>query len=284
VSGPHRSTARRGLRAALQACAVVGRGRAGGKATVPAKKEKEKEPEKVKGKGKGKEAKEAAKEAKEAEAATPVQAAPVPTGPTANWRFQASLFNVTLAATAESALNQPSECPQCSSSQAAQNIAELAKKLLIADKSHPRGSIEISTTPGDATVFVDNVELLGKTPRARRCRSRPSRASTSCGSKRPTTSLHEQEGHRLGQLARRCSTCSFGPVPIPRKWSTFRRKWCRVRSGASASASLGIAAGAALVGFGGLACFRQRPARTLMRAARRSSQSVYATPRRWRAD
>jgi hypothetical protein len=163
------------------------------KATVPRpKKKKRKSPRRSKARARARKPRKPAKKPRKPKP-TPVQAAPVPTGPTANWRFQASLFNVTLAATAESALNQPSECPQCSSSQAAQNIAELAKKLLIADKSHPRGSIEISTTPGDATVFVDNVELLGKTPRARRCRSRPSPASTSCGSKRPTTSLHEQE-------------------------------------------------------------------------------------------
>ena len=69
-------------------------------------KKKEKKP-----KGKGQD--------KEPEPQSPVQAAPVPSGPTANWKFTASLFNVTLAATAESAQNQPSRCPNCSSPQAA---------------------------------------------------------------------------------------------------------------------------------------------------------------------
>jgi len=93
-----------------------------------------------------------------------VQAPPVPTGPVATWKFQASLFNVTLAATAESAQNQPSECPQCSSGQAAQNVAELAKKLLIADKSQARGTIELTTTPGEVSVILDGVELVQNTP------------------------------------------------------------------------------------------------------------------------
>jgi len=215
---------------------------------VPAKKEKEKEPEKVKGKGKGKEA----KEAKEAEAATPVQAAPVPTGPTANWRFQASLFNVTLAATAESALNQPSECPQCSSSQAAQNIAELAKKLLIADKSHPRGSIEISTTPGDATVFVDNVELLGKTPEGKALSVKTFAGKHKLRVKKTDYQSHEQEvtvsdaSPALLNLQLRPGTDPEKVVYLPSE-STPRPKW-RVGLGI-----IGIAAGAALVGFGGLA-------------------------------
>lgn len=202
---------------------------------------KEKEKEKPKGKGKD----------KEPEPQSPVQAAPVPSGPTANWKFTASLFNVTLAATAESAQNQPSECPNCSSPQAAQNIAELAKKLLIADKSHPRGTIEISTTPGEAQVFVDNVELTGKTPEGK-----PLSVKTFAGKHKlrvkKTDFQSQEQDVTVSDASPSVLNLTLKPGTDPEKvvyvaTDTRRPKW-RVALGV-----VGIAAGAALVGFGGLA-------------------------------
>ena len=202
---------------------------------------KEKEKEKPKGKGKD----------KEPEPQSPVQAAPVPSGPTANWKFTASLFNVTLAATAESAQNQPSECPNCSSPQAAQNIAELAKKLLIADKSHPRGTIEISTTPGEAQVFVDNVELTGKTPEGK-----PLSVKTFAGKHKlrvkKTDFQSQEQDVTVSDASPSVLNLTLKPGTDPEKvvyvaTDTRRPKW-RVALGV-----VGIAAGAALVGFGGVA-------------------------------
>lgn len=201
---------------------------------------KEKEKEKPKGKGKD----------KEPEPQSPVQAAPVPSGPTANWKFTASLFNVTLAATAESAQNQPSECPNCSSPQAAQNIAELAKKLLIADKSHPRGTIEISTTPGEAQVFVDNVELTGKTPEGK-----PLSVKTFAGKHKlrvkKTDFQSQEQDVTVSDASPSVLNLTLKPGTDPEKvvyvaTDTRRPKW-RVALGV-----VGIAAGAALVGFGGV--------------------------------
>ncbi|HND10449.1 MAG TPA: PEGA domain-containing protein [Pseudomonadota bacterium] len=202
---------------------------------------KEKEKEKPKGKSKD----------KEPEPQSPVQAAPVPSGPTANWKFTASLFNVTLAATAESAQNQPSECPNCSSPQAAQNIAELAKKLLIADKSHPRGTIEISTTPGEAQVFVDNVELTGKTPEGK-----PLSVKTFAGKHKlrvkKTDFQSQEQDVTVSDASPSVLNLTLKPGTDPEKvvyvaTDTRRPKW-RVALGV-----VGIAAGAALVGFGGVA-------------------------------
>ncbi|HNF99571.1 MAG TPA: PEGA domain-containing protein [Pseudomonadota bacterium] len=201
---------------------------------------KEKEKEKPKGKGKD----------KEPEPQSPVQAAPVPSGPTANWKFTASLFNVTLAATAESAQNQPSECPNCSSPQAAQNIAELAKKLLIADKSHPRGTIEISTTPGEAQVFVDNVEIMGKTPEGK-----PLSVKTFAGKHKlrvkKTDFQSQEQDVTVSDASPSVLNLTLKPGTDPEKvvyvaTDTRRPKW-RVALGV-----VGIAAGAALVGFGGV--------------------------------
>ena len=202
---------------------------------------KEKEKEKPKGKGKD----------KEPEPQSPVQAAPVPSGPTANWKFTASLFNVTLAATAESAQNQPSECPNCSSAQAAQNIAERAKMLLIADKSHPRGTIEISTTPGEAQVFVDNVELTGKTPEGK-----PLSVKTFAGKHKlrvkKTDFQSQEQDVTVSDASPSVLNLTLKPGTDPEKvvyvaTDTRRPKW-RVALGV-----VGIAAGAALVGFGGVA-------------------------------
>ena len=222
-------------------------------APPPAKKEKEKEKEKGKGKGKEpKEAKEAGKEApKEAETQAQVQAMPVPAGPTANWKFQASLFNVTLAATAESAQNQPSECSQCNSTQAAQNIAELAKKLLIADKSHPRGTIEVSTTPGEATVFVDNVELQGRTPEGKPLSVKTFAGKHTLRIKKTDYWLEDQKvtvsdsGPTVLNLQLKPGEAPKEVVYVPTE-VVQRPKW-RIALGIA-----GIAAGAALVGFGGL--------------------------------
>jgi hypothetical protein len=87
-----------------------------------------------------------------------------PKGTTATWQFQASLFNVLLAATAESAKDQTVECANCTAVQAGQSLAELLKRLFVADKSHSRGVFEVSTKPGGARVFVDNVEWPHRTP------------------------------------------------------------------------------------------------------------------------
>ena len=219
-------------------------------APPPAKKEKEKEKEK--GKGKGKEPKEAAKEApKEAEAQAQVQAMPVPAGPTANWKFQASLFNVTLAATAESAQNQPSECSQCNSTQAAQNIAELAKKLLIADKSHPRGTIEVSTTPGEATVFVDNVELQGRTPEGKPLSVKTFAGKHTLRIKKTDYWLEDQKvtvsdsGPTVLNLQLKPGEAPKEVVYVPTE--VVQRPGWRIALGIGA-----IAVGAGLVGYGGL--------------------------------
>ncbi len=219
-------------------------------AAKPAKKEKEKEKEKEKKDEKGKAKGKDKDKDKEPEVQSPVQAAPVPAGPTASWKFTASLFNVTLAATAESAHNQPSECPNCGSAQAAQNIAELAKKLLIADKSHPRGTIEISTTPGEAQVFVDNVELTGKTPEGKPLSVKTFAGKHKLRVKKTDFQSQEQEV-TVSDASPTLLNLLLKPGTDPEKVvyvqaDTRRPKW-RVALGV-----VGIAAGAALVGLGGV--------------------------------
>ncbi len=194
-----------------------------------------------------------AKAGKKARGKEPEPAAPS-TGPapTASWKFEASLFNVTLAATAETAQNQPGECANCNSTQAGQSIAELAKRLLVADKSHPRGLIEVTTSPGGASVFVDNVEMQNRTPDDKALSVKTFAGKHKLRVKKVDYLSQEQEV-TVAEASPAKITLTLKPGQDPQKvvyvpTEVVQRPMWRIVAGV-----LGLAAGATLSAFGGMA-------------------------------
>lgn len=79
------------------------------------------------------------------------------------WKFEASLFNVSLAATADEAKDQKRECANCNIKQAGDSLGELARSLLVAAQANLRGTIDITTKPAGAEVYVDGALQQGVT-------------------------------------------------------------------------------------------------------------------------
>lgn len=76
------------------------------------------------------------------------------------WTLGATYYNVEVGALGAKAT---SECPSCTSAQAATGLADLVKKAVFDDAAKPRGQVEITSDPTNASVFIDGVEL-GVTP------------------------------------------------------------------------------------------------------------------------
>lgn len=76
------------------------------------------------------------------------------------WTLGATYYNVEVGALGAKAT---SECPSCTSAQAATALTDLVKKAVFDDAAKPRGQVEITSDPTNASVFIDGVEL-GVTP------------------------------------------------------------------------------------------------------------------------
>lgn len=76
------------------------------------------------------------------------------------WTLGATYYNIEVGALGAKAT---SECPSCTSAQAAAGLSDLVKKAVFDDAAKPRGQVEISSDPTNASVFIDGVEL-GVTP------------------------------------------------------------------------------------------------------------------------
>ena len=76
------------------------------------------------------------------------------------WTLGATYYNVEVGALGAKAT---SECPSCTAAQAATGLADLVKKAVFDDAAKPRGQVEITSDPTNASVFIDGVEL-GVTP------------------------------------------------------------------------------------------------------------------------
>lgn len=89
------------------------------------------------------------------------EAEPAPTGAGGTtWRFSASLFNVPYMSMAESAQSKEAVCAQCSTQMAAQKLGELVKQIVLADTSHARGMVEVTTDPAEGVeVVLDGVSV-----------------------------------------------------------------------------------------------------------------------------
>lgn len=89
------------------------------------------------------------------------EAEPAPTGAgSTTWRFSASLFNVPYMSMAESAQSKEAVCAQCNTQMAAQKLGELVKQVVLADTSHARGMVEVTTEPAEGVeVVLDGVSV-----------------------------------------------------------------------------------------------------------------------------
>lgn len=86
---------------------------------------------------------------------------PEPAGATTmTWNLSVSLFNVDVGAIGARA---NTDCNGCSAAQAAQNLADLVKRVVVEDAARARGTLEVISDPPNASVFVDGHEL-GPTP------------------------------------------------------------------------------------------------------------------------
>lgn len=88
-----------------------------------------------------------------------VEPSPAGAGGT-TWRFSASLFNVPYMSMAESAQSKEAVCAQCNTQMAAQKLGELVKQIVLADTSHARGMVEVTTDPTEGVeVVLDGVSV-----------------------------------------------------------------------------------------------------------------------------
>jgi hypothetical protein len=76
------------------------------------------------------------------------------------WTLGATYYNIEVGALGAKAT---SECPSCTATQAATALSDLVKKAVFDDAAKPRGQVEITSDPTNASVFIDGVEL-GVTP------------------------------------------------------------------------------------------------------------------------
>lgn len=76
------------------------------------------------------------------------------------WTLGATYYNIEVGAMGA---KTTSECPSCTAAQAAQGLSDLVKKAVFEDAAKPRGQIDITSDPTNASVFIDGVEL-GVTP------------------------------------------------------------------------------------------------------------------------
>jgi hypothetical protein len=77
-----------------------------------------------------------------------------------NWEVSANLYDIEVGAIGA---RVETKCEHCSGPQVAQSTAELIKRAVFEDASKARGQIEILSTPSNASVLFDGVEL-GVTP------------------------------------------------------------------------------------------------------------------------
>lgn len=83
------------------------------------------------------------------------EAEPAPMGAgSTTWKFSASLFNVPYMSMAESAQSKEAVCAQCNTQMAAQKLGELVKQVVLADTSHARGMVEVTTEPAEGVELV----------------------------------------------------------------------------------------------------------------------------------
>ncbi len=166
-----------------------------------------------------------------------------PTG--SAWTLGATYYNIEVGALGAKAT---SECPSCTAAQAATGLADLVKKAVFDDAAKPRGQVEITSDPTNASVFIDGVEL-GVTPYKRTVFAGKHELTVRrTGHRSKNQSLNVSEGQKSVLSIK----LEVGQDPVQVKYVAEhgpRPKW-RIALGA---ALLGVGALGLAYGIGGLA-------------------------------
>jgi hypothetical protein len=161
------------------------------------------------------------------------------------WTLGATYYNIEVGALGAKAT---SECPSCTATQAATALSDLVKKAVFDDAAKPRGQVEITSDPTNASVFIDGVEL-GVTPYKRTVFAGKHELTVRrTGHRSKNQSLNVSEGQKSALSIK----LEVGQDPVQVKYVAEngpRPKW-RIALGA---ALIGVGVVGLVYGIGGLA-------------------------------